>query len=443
MFGLFESQEKKMRDNAANWLELAAKVWSYRRDRLSVKESDELVSRTGALERLLKDRADAARIKLGIESLEGVLMRTGGAIYPKTSLVENVEFFLVAAIVILGIRTYFVQPFKIPTNSMWPTYYGMTAETYPPGAPVPGALASAFRFAAFGAVRHAMIAPRDGEVSLPFVVSPAGDIVQLAYTKKTGRTWYLMPSQVKEYTFYVDGAPATVQVPADFSPPDFEEIVLRSFSTSRAALAAQMQREREAGRVEEISESADDKTGRYYEAQRIPLGRVVKAGEAILRFDILSGDQLFVDRVSYQFMRPSVGQGFVFRTDHIPEIERVFGDQYFVKRLIGTPGDSIEIREPMIYRNGSPITGSRAFELNAGRISPYKGYFNATRDDSRYIQLFRDEPIRVPADSYLALGDNSQNSFDGRFWGFVPARDVIGRPLFIYYPFTRRWGTAK
>jgi signal peptidase I len=110
MFGFFESQEKKMRDNASNWLEVASKVWNYRRDTLSAKESDELVERTGNLERLLKERADAARLKLGIESLEGVLVRTGGAIYPKTSLVENVEFFLVAAIVILGIRTYFVQP---------------------------------------------------------------------------------------------------------------------------------------------------------------------------------------------------------------------------------------------------------------------------------------------------------------------------------------------
>ena len=59
-----------------------------------------------------------------------MLRRTGGAIYPKSSLVENVEFFLVAAIVILGIRTYFLQPFKIPTNSMWPTYNGMTPEAF-------------------------------------------------------------------------------------------------------------------------------------------------------------------------------------------------------------------------------------------------------------------------------------------------------------------------
>jgi signal peptidase I len=41
------------------------------------------------------------------------------------------------------------------------------------------------------------------------------------------------------------------------------------------------------------------------------------------------------------------------------------------------------------------------------------------------------------------MGDNSGNSADGRYWGFVPAADVIGRPLFIYYPFTRRWGPAR
>ena len=170
MFGFFDSQEKKMRDNASNWLELASKVWNYRRDRLNARESDELVSRTKELNQLLKNRADAAKLKLGIESLEGVLMRTGGAIYPKTSLVENVEFFLVAAIVILGIRTYFVQPFKIPTNSMWPTYYGMTSESFPPGSRAPNYAERAFRFIAYGAEGYSAVAPRDGEVSVPLVI---------------------------------------------------------------------------------------------------------------------------------------------------------------------------------------------------------------------------------------------------------------------------------
>ena len=431
-----------MRDNASNWLELASKVWNYRRDRLGAKESDELVGRMEELGRLMRDRADAARLKLGIESLEGVLMRTGGAVYPKTSLVENVEFLLVAAIVILGIRTYFYQPFKIPTNSMWPTYYGMTAENFPAGAAPPSAAMRVLRFIALGAVGRAMVAPRDGQVSVPLFIG-AGDRYTVAYTKKPGRKWFIIPAQVKEYTFTVDGEPASVQVPADFGESEFDDLVFNAFSMDHEALKAQIAREREAGRIEEVGQKLDESSNQVYLANRVQMGRTVKAGEAILRFDVLAGDQLFVDRVSYQFMRPRVGQGFVFRTDHIPEIERAFGDQYFVKRLVGVPGDSIEIRQPVIYRGGAPITGAKAFEMNAGRLSPYRGYFNATHDDSRYSILFPDETIRVPEHSYLALGDNSHDSFDGRFWGYVPEKDVIGRPLFIYFPFTRRWGPAR
>jgi signal peptidase I len=53
------------------------------------------------------------------------------------------------------------------------------------------------------------------------------------------------------------------------------------------------------------------------------------------------------------------------------------------------------------------------------------------------------EVLTVPENSFFALGDNSHDSRDGRYWGFVPAEDAIGRPLFIYYPFTSRWGLAK
>ncbi len=439
MFGLFESQEKKMRDNASNWLELASKVWSYRRDELSARDSDELVGRTEDLRKLLKGRADAARLKLGIEALEGVLGRTGGAIYPKTSLVENVEFFLVAAIVILGIRTYFVQPFKIPTNSMWPTYYGMVAENLPPGSPAPNLAEQAFRFLAYGAQRNTIVAPRGGPVSVPLFIS--GDTASVAYTLKDGRSWLIFPSRVREYTFYVGGEPVSIRLSSDFSK--FDDIVFSTFFPDRDALAAQIRRAEASGEIEPMLMKIDDAKDDLYKAYRVPLGRTVRAGEPIVRFDLLAGDQLFVDRISFHFMRPTVGQGFVFRTDNIPDIARTFGAQYFIKRLVGVPGDRIEVREPAIYRNGAPITGSTAFDLNARRVSPYRGYGNATHDDPRYRQLFKGETITVPEHGYLAMGDNSYDSFDGRFWGFVPAKDVVGRPLFIYYPFTRRWGTAK
>ena len=120
-----------MRQNAANWLEVAERVRHFRRDLLTDTQNRQLATMEGELRLRLKEKADAGRIKLAIEGLERVLKDTGGRIYPSSSLVENVEFFVVAAIVILGLRAYFIQPFKIPTNSMWPSYYGMTADKIP------------------------------------------------------------------------------------------------------------------------------------------------------------------------------------------------------------------------------------------------------------------------------------------------------------------------
>jgi signal peptidase I len=111
-------------------------------------------------------------------------------------------------------------------------------------------------------------------------------------------------------------------------------------------------------------------------------------------------------------------------------------EQYYIKRLVGGPGDTLEVREPVLYRNGAPITGASAFASNAKRENNYKGYFS-------FGFLGRGESLKIRPQSYFAMGDNSGNSQDSRYWGFVPARDVVGRPLFVYYPFTRHWGPAQ
>jgi len=77
-----------------------------------------------------------------------------------------------------------------------------------------------------------------------------------------------------------------------------------------------------------------------------------------------------------------------------------------------------------------------AFENNARQADSYVGYRN-------YRDLAEGRTMTVPPESYLALGDNSANSEDGRSWGYVPAKEAVGRPLFIYYPFTKRWGPAR
>jgi len=429
MFGFFASQDKKARQNAANWLELADKVWHFRRDVLPARDAGELRGRTEALQQLVKAKADAGRLKLGIDALEDVLRRTGGAMYPKTSLVENVEFFLVAAIVILGIRTYFVQPFKIPTNSMWPTYNGMTSEVYPQRADEPSVPAAAARLVAFGATPHRLDAPADGEILIPVGGASRRGLI---YSRPVpGRTWLVIPTTVREYTLLVGDEPVSVKVPMDF---DFDWTIYDAFFAGRegyqpARLLAALESRLQAGQFVDTIVNGE-------RVHCIRTGKYVKQGERVLSFDEITGDQLFVDRFSYHFTRPAVGSGFVFRTGNIPDLAREDGDQYFIKRLVGTPGDTLAVDGHRILRNGKPIAGSSAFEANARQSGRYPGYV-------AYGLLAPGRQVQVPADGYFAMGDNSPNSKDSRYWGFVPAKDVIGRPLMVYFPFSRHWGPAR
>jgi signal peptidase I len=425
-FGLFDSVEKKMRKNAGNWLELADKVYHYRRDVLSEAERTSIQQAAGSLRRQLQEKNDAGKLKLGVEALEAVLRRTGGMHYPKSGLVENIEFFLVAAIVILGVRMYFVQPFKIPTNSMWPSYNGMTSEVFASKADEPNAAGRALRLVAMGARPCTADAPVDGEIVIPLINN--GSSANVPYHEIKGRSWLIFPARLKEYTLLVAGKPVKVTLPWDF---DFEWVIRDAFFKNKVS-------SRDPGRVDlgtllraQFNTYTDEKSG----IQFLRTGKIVRAGERVLSFDILTGDQLFVDRISYHFVKPSVGDGFVFRTGNIEGIRRDYGDQYYIKRLVGTPGDMLQVKNFRLYRNGAPITGSKAFERNAKQEGNYVGYRNEGL-------LAGDNAVTIPPDSYFAMGDNSANSGDSRYWGTVPAKDVVGRPLFIYYPFTKRWGPA-
>ncbi|MBI5769016.1 MAG: signal peptidase I [Verrucomicrobia bacterium] len=434
MFGLFASQEKKMRENAGNWLELAEKVYHFRRDVLAAAQVEELTGHIAGLKTKLKERAGAEDLKLAIERLEEVLRRTGGAIYPKTSLVENVEFFLVAAIVILGIRTYFVQPFKIPTNSMWPTYNGMTPEVFADKTAEPNVAVEAVRMVAFGAWPHRLDAPVDGEILVPV----GGESRGIVHCRTVpGRTWLVIPTELREYTVLVGDKPVSVKLPMDF---DFDWAVFNAFFAEPGEQYTPQRLAAAIGRRIQ-ARAFEDRELNGAPVRMIRTGRKARAGERVLSFDELTGDQLFVDRVSYHFVRPSVGSGFVFRTENIdsPYMKDRAGRQvesYYIKRLIGVPGDTIEIVEPGIQRNGAPITGAGAFAANAKREGGYTGYFALGLLD-------KGQKLTVPASGYFAMGDNSGNSQDGRYWGFVPAKDVVGKPLLVYFPFTRHWGPAK
>ncbi|MBE2214039.1 MAG: signal peptidase I [Opitutaceae bacterium] len=428
MFGIFISEQSKARHDAKNWLHLANKVIHYRRDQVSAQELHAILQAENDLKNHLVGRADVAKLRAAIERLEGCLRRSGGSHYPKSGMADNVEFALVALILFLGIRAFLVQPFKIPTNSMWPTYYGMTAESFATVEEEPGRVAETLRLAAFGAKTYRVDAPADGEL---FVALPLDKGIPQAVRVVAGRRWGVLPARLAEYVFVVGGQAASVAVPEEF---EFGRVYQLALQRPMGGLDAAYSLVRAASR------GVNSFVTTKYRAETmrlVPTGRQVKKGERIVSFDILTGDQLFVDRVSYHFVPPRVGDAFVFRTDNIPEITGANANSYYIKRLVGAPGDELEVRAPELWRNGAPITGSIAFEKNARQVDRYPGYtFGETR-------LAPGTTLTVPADSFFAMGDNSPNSADSRRWGFVPADDVVGRPLFIYYPFTRRWGPAR
>ena len=172
-------------------------------------------------------------------------------------------------------------------------------------------------------------------------------------------------------------------------------------------------------------------------------GKVYQSGENIVHGYVQAGDQVFVDRMTYQFRNPARGDVFVFKTTGIRRIEMnldpALGSQFYIKRLAGMPGDTLRIDSPKLFMNGS-IALQTPFQRVMSCENGYRGYSNPSA--AQYLGT-PEETFTVPARSYFALGDNSYNSSDSRYWGIVPERNVIGRGFFVYWPFSSRWGFIR
>lgn len=182
---------------------------------------------------------------------------------------------------------------------------------------------------------------------------------------------------------------------------------------------------------------------------------------------LLVGDFLFVDKTGYggQFQVPFVGWRFwrlpgyaeprrdgivIFRSveDSTPNLD-------IVKRLIGVPGDTLQMVNDTLIRNGRRLDEPYALHLAAGqdqgdslalaqeRALQLPHYIGT--DHAHYRPTFHTwGPIAVPPDSFWVMGDNRDNSRDSRYWGFLPRSHIEGRPLIIYMsvaldPFRIRW----
>jgi signal peptidase I len=139
---------------------------------------------------------------------------------------------------------------------------------------------------------------------------------------------------------------------------------------------------------------------------------------------ILVGDHFFLDKVAFPANYPQALQKYLpARTIERGEIVALWSPENpklrLVKRVIGLPGETLEVRHRAVYIDG------RALE------EPY-----AVHEDSIEIDG-RDNfgPVTIPADHFFLMGDNRDNSKDSRFWGFAPRANLIGTPLFVYWSY--------
>jgi signal peptidase I len=107
--------------------------------------------------------------------------------------------------------------------------------------------------------------------------------------------------------------------------------------------------------------------------------------------------------------------------------------------LAGTPGDNLRIKAPKLFINGHEAL-NHPFQRVMSCENGYQGYSNPGA--AEYLSTPK-ETFTVPGHAFFALGDNSYNSSDSRYWGIVPERNVIGRGFFVYWPFSERWGFIR
>jgi len=170
-------------------------------------------------------------------------------------------------------------------------------------------------------------------------------------------------------------------------------------------------------------------------------GRILKEGQPIVRGFVDNGDFLLVNKLAYHFAAPKVQDVFIFRTTGIELIQRTLppgvSSQHYIKRIAGSGGDELRIDPPKLFINGTPAQG-RMFDRIMSEKNGYRGYSNG---NPMFNFLTSPSAVyRVPKGSYFALGDNSYNSSDSRYFGSVSAQNVTGKGFVVFWPLTKRWG---
>lgn len=141
---------------------------------------------------------------------------------------------------------------------------------------------------------------------------------------------------------------------------------------------------------------------------------------------LLIGDHLLVNKFIYgirlpftgnlmiPFNKPGRGDVVVFRFPKDRSVD-------YIKRVVGTPGDTVEVRKKQVYINGEPVDDPHAHISSPSILNA-----NASPRDNF-------GPVLVPEGRIFVMGDNRDNSYDSRFWGFVDQKDILGKAFILYW----------
>ena len=376
--------------NAKLLLKGVTRFIDYKRDVLPAKKLEEIEGLKVDLVKAIKERSSAR-----IDELTETINKTCERALPEarqSSLAENVEVFFVSIVIAMGIRTYIAQPFQIPTGSMQPTLNGIIAERRQDD------FQASFTDKALGWLTGTSyvneVADQDGELDMrnplpehqwlifrPYCLLHYAD----GHTQKLGAPirQLLDPDGLG----FVDFTGIQV-VPTRGISPDGKPIYVIAGGKSR-----------------------------------------VKQGQPLARGVVHNGDHVIVNKFAYHFRTPTRGEVFVFTTKNIAgiDLDPRQGSQHYIKRLGGLPGDDLDIKSPNLFVNGK-LAEEPGFRRVMSATDGYNGYQQ------------RGMPIKVRDRSYVALGDNSYNSSDSRYWGFVPQQNLVGCGSFCYWPLTKHWG---
>ncbi len=377
------------------------KILDHQRDVLPGANIANVEAALAALKKVVRSGADAAAIKAQMASLEEEANRWLRP-YPNADFREYAVMFLEIAILILGSRAFLVQPMVIPTGSAQPTLWGITYDDL-----------------------------RDK----PEVVIPSGPM-RLWDRWVNGISYYhVVADQDLEITG-IDAQPKTV-VPF---------VSKQSLQTTAGEVTIWFPPDRFAEQLGLL----DDSLQRFKKTS-------FRKGEDIVRARVTTGDHLFVERVTYNFRRPKRGEIIVFRSETHPGMT---ANTHYIKRLVGLGGERIHIGDDRhTYINGSPLTTNdygfeKVFAFDP-KLPPqrsiYSGHVNGTvwnraEGTTGPTRNFPDAKTEyaIRPGHYVCFGDNTMNSADSRYWGepdFAQEK-VIGRSLFVFWPFTRRFGPA-